>query len=86
MEQMITWELFETLVRDFIPDKKIAETVTIDLDTCLFQDLKYDSLAIVGLLTEIEERFGIDFTELPDFIDKMDRCGDFYQGIQELLR
>ncbi|MCM1235508.1 MAG: phosphopantetheine-binding protein [Ruminococcus flavefaciens] len=80
---MITWELFEILIRKNIPDRKMAETVKINRDTSLFQDLKYDSLAIVELLTNIEEQFGIDFTEQPDFMEKMERCGDFYQGICE---
>ena len=35
----------------------------------IYEDLQYDSLAIVELLTAIEEEFGVDFTELDDFED-----------------
>ncbi|MDO4167051.1 MAG: acyl carrier protein [Eubacteriales bacterium] len=81
---MITWEQLEEMVREHMPDREMAKSVSIHPDTLLFRDLKYDSVALIELLAEIEERCGVDYTSLPDFADKMDRCGDFYQGIQEL--
>lgn len=84
-EHELIWEDFENLVREYIPDRELAKIAVIGQETCLFQDLKYDSTAIVGLLAIIEERYGVDFTDLPDFMRRMDRCGDFYEGIQELL-
>lgn len=82
---MATWEVLEEMFREHMPDQTRAESVSIDQDTRLFEDLQYDSVAVIELLTDIEERFGIDYTSLPDFAGKMDRCGDFYLGIQELL-
>lgn len=81
----ISWEQFEKLVRDHIPDREMADRITIDQDTCLFRDLKYDSIAVVELLSVIEEEYGIDFTDLPNFMEKLDCCSDFYRGLQELL-
>ncbi len=81
----MSWEHFEKLVRDHVPDREAADRITIDQETSLFRDLKYDSIAVVELLSVIEEEYGIDFTDLPNFMEKLDRCSDFYQGLQELL-
>ena len=41
-----------------------TDLTEISEDTNIYEDLQYDSLAIVELLTAIEEEFGVDFTEL----------------------
>lgn len=53
--------------------------------TDIIADLKYDSLAMVELLNEIEEKFGVDFTELPDFLERFECVGDIWDGIELLL-
>ena len=53
--------------------------------TDIIADLNYDSLAMVELLNEIEEKFGVDFTELPDFLERFECVGDIWDGIKLLL-
>ena len=57
----------------------------IDDSTNIIADLSYDSLAMVELLNEIEEKFGVDFTELPDFLERFECVGDIWDGIEILL-
>ena len=38
-----------------------TDLTEISEDTNIYEDLQYDSLAIVELLTAIEEEFGVDF-------------------------
>ena len=51
-----------------------TDLTEISEDTNIYEDLQYDSLAIVELLTAIEEEFGVDFTELDDFEDLLCTC------------
>ena len=59
-----------------------TDLTEISEDTNIYEDLQYDSLAIVELLTAIEEEFGVDFTELDDFEDLL--CT--YRGIVKIGR
>lgn len=61
-------------------------TGVIDENVNIIDELDYDSLAMVSLLDEIEETFGVDFTELPDFLEKFERIGDIWEGIEILMR
>ena len=54
-------------------------------DTDIIADLNFDSLAMVELLNEIEKKFGVDFTELPDFLERFECVGDIWDGIELLL-
>lgn len=54
-------------------------------DTDIIADLNFDSLAMVELLNEIEKKFGVDFTELSDFLERFECVGDIWDGIELLL-
>lgn len=54
-------------------------------DTDIIADLNFDSLAMVELLNEIEKKFGVDFTELPDFLERFECVRDIWDGIELLL-
>ncbi|MCH5267838.1 MAG: hypothetical protein J1E62_05775 [Lachnospiraceae bacterium] len=82
---MITWEEFTELIRSQIPNRELAKSVEIMPETRLIEDLEYDSIAIVELLSKIEEDYGVDYTTLPDFLERVNVCRDIYEGIQELL-
>lgn len=57
----------------------------VDENVNIIDDLGYDSLAMVELLNKIEETFGVDFTELPDFLERFERVGDIREGIEKLM-
>ncbi len=56
----------------------------IDIDTDIIKELEYDSIALIELINEIEEKFGVDFIELPDFAERFERIGDIVEGIMLL--
>ena len=78
------WEILSDLIREQIPNLIIRETVLISKDTSLIEDLEYDSLAIMSLLSALEDK-GIDFTQVHDFFLHFNVCGEIYNGICELL-
>lgn len=61
------------------------QTVEIDFDTKIMEDLEYDSLDVMELLEQIEGEFGVDFTDLENFEERFNRCGDLYEGILQLV-
>lgn len=81
MDIIMSWNELKTMIMKFCENKD-AE---IDYDTKIMDDLQFDSLAVMGLLVEIEETFGVDFTDLENFEERFNRCGDLYQGILELM-
>lgn len=62
----------------------IDEIDKIKDDASLFEDLHFDSLAVVELLSTIEQEFVVDFTVLPDFLERFESVGKIWEGIQIL--
>ena len=62
----------------------IDEIDKIKDDASLFEDLHFDSLAVVELLSTIEQEFAVDFTVLPDFLERFESVGKIWEGIQIL--
>lgn len=81
----MTWEMFVDLIRSEIPDRVMAEQIEILPETRLIEDLGYDSLAVIELLSRIEEVYGIDYTLLENFSERFYVCQDIYEGMQELM-
>lgn len=73
----IKTELINIIIR-FMPCRK--QTV-LDENTDIVGELEYDSIALVELLNEIEEKFGVDFIDLPDFAERFKKIGDIVEGI-----
>lgn len=63
----------------------LNENGTIGLDTDIITDLEFDSISIVELLERIEEKYGVDFTELPDFLERMETVGTIIDGVEKLI-
>ena len=63
-----------------------TDLTEISEDTNIYEDLQYDSLAIVELLTAIEEEFGVDFTELDDFEDLLCTYRGIVMVIEKLIQ
>lgn len=82
---MITWDMFVELIRSQIPNRELAESVEILPETRLIEDLEFDSIAIVELLSQIEEDYGVDVTTLPDFMMRFNVCKDLYEAVLEML-
>lgn len=59
--------------------------IKVELETDLFLDLEYDSVALMQLFFEIEEEFGVDYIELENFERRMEQCGEILKGIEELM-
>lgn len=79
---MMDKRIFMNMILELAPEDGAKE---VNDDTNIIADLNYDSLAMVELLNEIEERFGVDFTELPDFLERFECVGDIWDGIELLL-
>lgn len=75
--QKVQTELIDIII-ELMPGKQDA---IINESTDIVRDLEFDSIALVELLNEIEETFGVDFVELPDFLERFDRIGDIAEGI-----
>ena len=74
--QKVQTELIDIII-ELMPGK---QDTTINESTDIVRDLEFDSIALVELLNEIEETFGVDFVELPDFLERFDRIGDIAEG------
>lgn len=79
---MITWEELRNVIAANCSEE--TKELEITLDTRLIEDLKFDSVAIMELFTDIEEKFGIDITDLEDFDYKFNLCKTLLDGINEL--
>ena len=79
---MMKKEILINMILELAPADVVKE---VNDDTNIIADLNYDSLAMVELLNEIEGKFGVDFTELPDFFERFECVGDIWDGIELLL-
>lgn len=80
---MIRKEMLIDMILELTPEDANQE---IRDDTNIIEDLKFDSLAMVELLNRIEEKFSVDFTELPDFLERFEYVNDIWEGIEILMR
>ena len=62
----------------------IDEIDKIKDDASLFEDLHFDSLAVVELLSTIEQEFAVDFTVLPDFLERFESVGKIKSNVEIL--
>lgn len=76
-----TNELYE-IIENLSPTKLNKK---IDDNTNIMEDLHFDSIAIVEFFAEIERKYGVDFTELPDFLDRISCVKYIQRGIDELI-
>ncbi len=60
------WEIMEELC-----ERKIEENLS------LFGDLEMDSVQIIELVLEIEERYGFEFEEYDELMEHMETVRDF---------
>ncbi len=79
---MMDKDILINLILELAPQNGAKE---VNDGTNIIVDLHYDSLAMVELLNAIEEKFGVDFTELPDFLERFECVGDIWDGIETLL-
>lgn len=79
---MVTWDDLRELVVENCTEE--FKEVAITQETCLIEDLKFDSVAIMQLLSDVEDKFGVDFTDLEDFGTRFNKCQSLLEGIQEL--
>lgn len=64
-----------------------GKEITADGDISLIDDLEFDSLQLVGVLTEIEERFHTSFEEgekLLDMVDSLNKIIEYVEGFDEI--
>lgn len=82
MVNIVTWEEVRDLIQGLYGDSDIEITI----DTRVMDDLEFDSVSVMQLLSEIEEKFNVDFTDLEEFEERFNRCGDLHEGILELIK
>ena len=64
-------EKLKTVLAKVIPD---VENMQVDENTRLVEDLGFDSLAMMMMAMELEDAFGIKFTEFVKFTTVGDVC------------
>ena len=69
---------------DLINEQLEGESVTLDEELRLVEDLQFDSIQIMGLLIAIEDTFGIQFDNSKLLFDNFDRIGDLLDIIDQL--
>ncbi len=78
---MTTWEELKDVIRQCMDEGNMED---ITPDKRLIEDLGYDSLQVMDLFAEIESQFGVDFTDLEDFVERFNLCRTLWEGICEL--
>lgn len=79
----------QTIRRQIIDiiEKYAGKEVVTDGDISLIDDLECDSLQLVGVLTEIEEKFHISFEQgekLLDMVDSLDKITEYVEEFNEI--
>lgn len=62
-----------------------VEEVDISDDTHLIEDLNFDSVQLISLVTTVENTFKIEFDDSNMLLDNFNRVGDLCKLIGELL-
>ena len=79
-------QTIRTQIIDII-EKYAGKEVVTDGDISLIDDLEFDSLQLVGVLTEIEEKFHISFEQgekLLDMVDSLDKITEYVEELNEI--
>ena len=59
-----------------------TQNLAINNDTKLIEDLGFDSVSILYLLTSIEKNFNLDFSECDDIIEVFETVGSLLNYIE----
>lgn len=81
MDKEEIWEEVKELIIEVSGD----ESLEVVEDAKLIEDFGFDSVAIMELLSGIDQRFCVDFMDLENFEERFDVCKDLCEGIMELL-
>ncbi len=63
---------------------KGEEEISFDEDMDLMEDLKMDSVAVMELLAEVEEAFGIQFSNVELLSENFSRLGNFCSLVERM--
>ena len=77
----IRQQLSELILKNAV---NIQPDIIISDDTRLIEDLAYDSAAIIRLMVDMEDTFGIEFDDTDLLSDKINRFGDLLSIIVRL--
>lgn len=69
-------------IRSMIQD--IAEKENIDDNMKMTEDLEFDSIMIVELVTKVEDEYGVEFDSFAELIEAFDTVGsviDYFLGL-----
>lgn len=80
---MISWNEVQILIKSEL--KEMGKEIDVCKESRLIEDLEFDSIALMDLFCEIEDQFGVDFTELEDFGNRFNVCESIWEGINELV-
>ena len=61
----------------------VTKDIEITDDTKLFEDLGYDSVAIIQLLVDVEELFGFESDEFDECMDAFESISTFVNFVKE---
>lgn len=64
----------------------LEEGLEISDDMLLIENLAFDSVQLISLISEIEEMFGIEFTGDNMLFERFDRIGDLCEMVYEMVQ
>ena len=79
---MIEWDEWVEMLSEHT---RMGQKVQIGPETDLIEDLGMDSVELIAVLDEIEEKWGVDFIELDDFSERIKCAEKMWMGIRELI-
>lgn len=76
-------QLKKELIDIILENAPAVDKVEVGMDTNLINDLLYDSISIIHLIVEIENKFNIEFDTENLFLENIDTVRKIYQFIAE---
>lgn len=73
----------EQQVIKLVQEHSVAKDIDITGDTRLFEDLGYDSIAVIQLLVAVEERFGFESDDFDECTEASENVSSFIAFVKE---
>lgn len=70
----------QQIVSSFVDNE---DAVKIEFNTRLIEDLNFDSIKIMTLISEIEKKFGVEFSDEFLLVENLDSIANIYYFLEE---
>ena len=79
-------EVKEKVYQIIAEELSIQEKIIIDDDVLLIEDLGFDSIQLMNLIVQLENRFEIDFTDSDLLFESYNQIGDLCSLVCNLIQ